>query len=85
MEVLRMADVAATGFQHGMKREVTFRGFTIPKDAIVVPYLHTVLADREVWGDPDTFRPERFLSSSGDGAIKRPDKFIPFSIGELIE
>ncbi|KAL8575270.1 hypothetical protein ACOMHN_001815 [Nucella lapillus] len=80
LETLRIADIGATGLQHGVSRDVEFRGFRIPQGAIVVPFLHTALNDVAVWGDPQCFRPERFLDP-GSGSVVKREEFIPFSIG----
>ena len=82
MEVLRKGDLAPMSVSHGLPREVTFRGYVIPKDAIVIPYLHSALHDPEVWGDPENFRPERFIGP--DGKLTRPEEFIPFSMGKSL-
>ena len=79
-EVLRKGSIAPLSLSHGLSRDVTFRGYVIPKDAIVIPSLHSVLQDPEVWGDPENFRPERFIGP--DGKLTRPEEFIPFGIGK---
>lgn len=33
----------------------------------------------ESWGDPEIFRPERFIDESGN--IVTPSRFLPFSAG----
>jgi len=33
----------------------------------------------ESWGDPEHFRPERFLDNHGN--VVTPEKYFPFSIG----
>lgn len=33
----------------------------------------------ESWGDPENFRPERFIDGSGN--IVTPSRFLPFSAG----
>ena len=42
--------------------------------------LWSVLMDEEHWGDPETFRPERFLDESG--RFTRDPYMVPFSAGE---
>ncbi|KAK7471836.1 hypothetical protein BaRGS_00035495 [Batillaria attramentaria] len=49
---------------------------------MVIPNLDSVLYDPEVWGDPDTFRPERFIGP--DGKLIRYEEFIPFSTGRRV-
>ena len=80
LEILRKSDIIPLALSHGLSKDATLRGYVIPKDAIVVPFVHSVLQDPEVWGDPENFRPERFIGP--DGKVTRPEEFIPFSIGK---
>ena len=80
LEILRKGDIAPVALSHGLARDVSFRGYVIPKDAIVIPNLSSALQDSEVWGDPENFRPDRFLGP--DGKLKLKENFIPFGIGK---
>jgi cytochrome P450 len=80
MEILRFANVVPMSVPHGLATDVTFRGYVIPRDAMVIPNLDSALSDPEVWSDPENFRPERFISP--DGKLVKPDEFIPFSMGK---
>jgi len=44
--------------------------------------LYAVHNDKEIWGDPETFRPERYLTKDGKEIDKNHPKVIPFSIGK---
>lgn len=46
---------------------------------MIVVNVNRVLMD-ESWGDPEAFRPERFLDD--EGRIDCPDQHTPFGIGE---
>jgi cytochrome P450 len=46
-----------------------------------MPNLYAMHMDPNVWQDPTTFRPERFLDEAG--RVSGSEKVIPFSIGEL--
>lgn len=81
MEVLRYANIAIVGAPHAVPHDVQFRGYTFPKGVTVMLNLDSVLQDTDVWGDPQKFRPDRFLD--GAGKIQKRDEFIPFSLGEL--
>lgn len=61
------------------KEECKILGYTIPKSSFIVSNLYNVLHDPNTWNDPDTFRPERFLTP--DGTVEKPEYFIPFSLG----
>nr|KAG5694098.1 hypothetical protein BaRGS_033717 [Batillaria attramentaria] len=78
MEVLRWANIAIFALQHAVPYDVSFRGYTIPKEAMIMPNLESVLQDEQTWGDPLVFRPDRFIGP--DGKLTRPDEFIPFGI-----
>jgi methyl farnesoate epoxidase/farnesoate epoxidase len=45
---------------------------------MLIVNFNRVLMD-ESWGDPEHFRPERFLDSHGN--VVTPEKYFPFSIG----
>lgn len=50
---------------------------------MVVPLLCAINNDAELWGDPETFRPQRFLDASTEPAsVRKPDFFMPFQTGE---
>ncbi|CAM1154395.1 Uncharacterised protein g11205 [Pycnogonum litorale] len=45
-------------------------------------YLYGIHRSKELWGDPEIFRPSRFLNE--DGQVFRPEYLIPFGIGKRI-
>ena len=56
-------------------------GYTIPKkDAVLFCNLYAVHNAKKTWGDPEVFRPERFLNDNGE-FVKHPH-VIPFGIGK---
>ncbi|KAL8615082.1 hypothetical protein ACOMHN_009167 [Nucella lapillus] len=81
-EVLRRADIVPFSLLHSSSRDVTFRGYVIPKGAVIMPVLSCALRDPDIWGDPETFRPERFVGP--DGKLTRAEEFIPFSTGRRV-
>lgn len=80
MEVMRHADLAPLGVAHSATEDTHFRGHFIPKGTMIIPYMHGVLHDKQFWGDPEEFRPQRFLNENGSAVI--PEQFVPFAIGE---
>ncbi|KAI8787786.1 cytochrome P450 2U1 [Biomphalaria glabrata] len=83
METQRLASIAPNGFIHTCPRDVTLRGYTIPKGAYVMPCLDSVLYDEKIWGqDVMSFRPERFIGH--EGQLLTPEEFIPFGTGRRI-
>ena len=79
METLRFCNIAPLAIPHSVSKDITFKGYRIPKDSVIIPNLTSVLSDPAIWGDPETFRPERFLDENGK--VTKPDEFIPFFFG----
>ncbi|KAA1478269.1 cytochrome P450 [Dentipellis sp. KUC8613] len=50
---------------HAPRKEDTFAGYRIPKGTWVTANIWSMLHDEEMYPDPDTFNPERFLPKSG--------------------
>ena len=61
-------------------RTVELEGHIIPKNTHIIPLLHGVHMDPEVWDQPEEFRPERFLTE--EGKLHKPKHFMPFGAGQ---
>ena len=79
-EISRRASVVPQAVPHSAMSDTTLAGFTIPKDTIVYMHLQEVHMDPEYWGDPEAFRPERFIDD--DGSFRHDERVIPFGIGK---
>ncbi|XP_075229565.1 methyl farnesoate epoxidase-like [Lycorma delicatula] len=79
MEVQRFCNIAPTTIPHRAKKNVKINDFFIPKNTTVLVSLFSIHMDTDHWGDPETFRPERFLDSSG--RVKNDKWLIPFGLG----
>ncbi|KAJ1301280.1 hypothetical protein OPQ81_003685 [Rhizoctonia solani] len=64
-EVLRWQPVSPIGVPHVVAREDRYRGYRIPKGAIVFGNLWAMSRDERVYPDPEAFDPDRYL----DGAV----------------
>ncbi|TDZ13611.1 Multifunctional cytochrome P450 monooxygenase [Colletotrichum spinosum] len=60
-EATRWWPIVPFGFPHTATEDFRFRGYDIPKDAIVMPAVYWFLQDPAVYADPEKFDPDRFL------------------------
>jgi len=49
---------------------------------MVICNFNGTLMDKNIWGDPDVFRPERFIDAQG--SIFIPDQYTPFGFGKFL-
>jgi len=64
-EVLRWRPVVPLAIPHAATEDNVYRGFFIPKGALVVGNSWAILHDPAIYPDPNVFKPERFLNSDG--------------------
>ncbi|CAL8092448.1 unnamed protein product [Orchesella dallaii] len=79
-ETLRFSTITPDGVQHRALADSEFHGYFIPKDVLIQPNLYYIHHSKAIWGDPENFRPERFLSSDGKTFIKN-DNLQAFQVG----
>ncbi|KAJ7664491.1 cytochrome P450 [Mycena polygramma] len=74
-ETLRWKNVGPIAIPHYCKVEDEFRGYRIPKNSIVIGNTWAILHDENVYPDPYSFKPERFLLPDGTSnpAVRSPD------------
>ena len=84
LEVIRIANVAPLAVPHALEtdRDITFQGYTIPKNCNIIINLQSVFKDPNVFKDTEEFTPERFIGEGG--TVDKPAEFIPFGIGRRI-
>ncbi|OXA42687.1 Methyl farnesoate epoxidase [Folsomia candida] len=81
LEILRKSSLVPMGLFHSTTSNTKLLGFDIPKDTVIMANLYNLNNDAAYWGDPQTFRPERFLDDSKTTVVKF-ERFIPFSTGK---
>lgn len=79
MEIQRCASIVPLSVLHYTLAPSEIQGYTIPKSSVIFENIWAVHRDPECWGDPEVFRPERFLNA--EGKVQKPEYFIPFSVG----
>ncbi|XP_039196449.1 cytochrome P450 2J2-like isoform X2 [Crotalus tigris] len=81
-EMQRLKNVLLVGLPRQSTKDVTMKGYHIPKRTIILPDLRSVLLDPEQWETPEEFNPNHFLDK--DGKFVEREEFLPFGIGERI-
>lgn len=69
-EILRCSTISPDGCQHRALADVQFDGYLFEKNDLIQPNLFYIHHDPKIWGDPEEFRPERFLTPDGKKYLK---------------
>ncbi|XP_049962656.1 methyl farnesoate epoxidase-like [Schistocerca serialis cubense] len=79
MEIQRRVNTAPTSVAHRAVCDTELFGYKIPKGTTILVSIWSVHMDKQHWGDPENFRPDRFIGK--DGKIKHDTWFLPFGLG----
>ncbi|KAF3693289.1 Cytochrome P450 2F3 [Channa argus] len=79
-EIQRLMDIVPMSLPHYTLQDISFRGYTIPKDTLIIPLLHSVLREEKYWTTPWSFNPQHFLDENSN--FKKNPAFLPFSTGK---
>jgi cytochrome P450 len=82
LESLRVASLVYIGLPHAANEDIKFEGYDIPKGTIIFGSIYHSMHDPKVFDDPDTFKPERFLSA--DGKFVHDDRILAFGTGKRV-
>lgn len=75
-EVFRWAPPAPIGIFHATSEDDEYQGYFIPKNATVIPNIWAMTHDPDMYPDPFTFNPDRFLSTQGHERQRDPRQII---------
>ena len=78
-EIWRFCNVAPFGPPRVAHKETTVGSTTIPAGALVMYNTYSLHMDKAHWGDPEVFRPERFIDEND--CFRQDDWNLPFGIG----
>lgn len=81
LETFRYTNLVPAGIAHELLEDVVFEECVLPKGLMLMPNIQYVHNDKQIWTDPENFRPERFLLNDG-GNPKLKEFVIPFLIGK---
>ncbi|KAL0066761.1 hypothetical protein AAF712_006152 [Marasmius tenuissimus] len=77
-EVQRWQPVAAAGVPHYINVEDEYRGYRIPKNSTIIPNAWGISHDEEMYPDPYSFNPDRWIK---DGKINPAIRDTTFGFG----
>jgi len=81
-EVMRKQTLVPLSVVHRATEDTELNGYFIPKDTAMVVNLWSFHSDPNFWGDPEVFRPERFLDEKGQ--LLKKDYSLPFGAGKRL-
>ncbi|RXW15812.1 hypothetical protein EST38_g10040 [Candolleomyces aberdarensis] len=81
-EVLRFAPVGNLALPHRVTEEDTYGDYRIPKNATVIGNVWAVMHDPNMYPDPFTFAPERFIRSQFTSEIQPDPRQWAFGFGK---
>ncbi|XP_057707155.1 cytochrome P450 1A1 [Corythoichthys intestinalis] len=83
LEMFRHSSYLPFTIPHCTTKDTSLNGFFIPKDTCVFINQWQINQDPELWKDPSSFNPERFLSADGTELNKQEgEKVMSFGLGK---
>lgn len=83
LETLRLSCTAPGTLLHKCLKDIKVAGYDIPKGTMIAGNFMSTHLDPQLWIEPETFNPERFLDADGK-ILKEMPNFFPFSIGKRV-
>uniref|UniRef100_A0A671WVC7 Cytochrome P450 2F3-like n=1 Tax=Sparus aurata TaxID=8175 RepID=A0A671WVC7_SPAAU len=79
-EVQRFLDLIPFSLPRYALHDISFRGYTIPEDTVIIPLLHSVLKGEKEWATPWAINPQHFLDQNSN--FKKNPAFMAFAAGK---
>lgn len=80
LETQRFYNIVPVSGPRRVLHDTELDGYRLPKNTTVLIGLETIHMDKDYWGDPTVFRPERFLDSNNK--IVNTERFVAFGQGK---
>ncbi|CAL8123359.1 unnamed protein product [Orchesella dallaii] len=80
-ELLRITSLVPLGCSHELLHDIEFHEYYLPKGLLLIPNIYHVHHDKKTWGDPENFRPERFLNEDESRDIQS-NALVAFQAGK---
>ncbi|CAL8112753.1 unnamed protein product [Orchesella dallaii] len=81
-ESMRFTSLTPVAIFHSTTQNVNLRGYKIPQNTMVLMNLYSAHHDKEYWGDPEVFRPDRFLDD--EGKVIKHEPMLTFGAGKRV-
>ena len=81
LEVLRIVTPTKFALPHYTLSDTKLNGYDIDRDTVVMLNLHSVHHDVGYWGNPEEFKPDRFLTNDKKLDSEKCTRVIPFGLG----
>ncbi|NXR74821.1 CP1A4 protein, partial [Pycnonotus jocosus] len=82
LEMFRHSSFLPFTIPHSTTRATALNGYYIPKDTCVFVNQWQVNHDETLWKDPSAFKPERFLTPTGELSRAEGEKVLTFGLGK---
>ncbi|XP_035712851.1 probable cytochrome P450 305a1 [Folsomia candida] len=80
LELHRNAKILQNSVPRRALWDFKYKNYVIKKDTVILTDMRLYYEDKSIWQDPETFRPERFLTSNRE--ICNAANIISFSVGK---
>ncbi|KAH8665239.1 putative O-methylsterigmatocystin oxidoreductase [Tricladium varicosporioides] len=67
-ETMRLDPATPNGVPHRSSEDMVYKGYFIPKNSLIIGSVRAMNYDPEVYSDPESFKPDRYLPISSGGA-----------------
>ncbi|XP_045181602.2 cytochrome P450 1A1-like [Mercenaria mercenaria] len=81
LEVMRIVTQVPFSLPHFSMTDAKIEGLDVDKDTVVLFNLYSIHHEKEFWGDPEYFRPERFILDDNSFIRFKNNHVLAFGLG----